>query len=357
MVVLADAGFGKTRLAEELMARATLDGGAALTVRGAEADHLSPWSGLLGLARGGLLETSGIAAAPASAHAAIAAQIPEWGDRFRGAPGVEPTPLPRAFSELIRAAADEQPLLVVAEDSHLLDKESLATLAALTRDLPTAPILMLVTAEPVPSSEVLDSLRARLGRDIPGSTVDLGPLDHGGLAAMARAVFPEYDDQAVERLTRRVAADSAGVPLLAIEILHAVAAGLELDPESGAWPAPYHTLTQTTPGDLPDTVVSAIRIGFNRLSPVAQRVLAAAAALGGRVTGARLARVTGLTLPQVHDATDELEWQRWLVADGRGYVFVAGIVERVVERDMLTPGQRRRIQDADAPAKNPGEPG
>ena len=64
MVVRAEAGFGKTRLAEEMMARATLDGGAALTVRGVEADRLAPWSGLLGLARGGLLETTGIAAAP-----------------------------------------------------------------------------------------------------------------------------------------------------------------------------------------------------------------------------------------------------------------------------------------------------
>ena len=124
--------------------------------------------------------------------------------------------------------------------------------------------------------------------------------------------------------------------------------------ESGTWPAPYHTLTQTTPGDLPDTVVAAIRIGFRRLSPDAQRVLATAAALGGRVTAARLSKVTGLTLPQVHGAADELEWQRWLVADGRGYVFVAGIVERVVERDMLTPGQRRRIQDSDKPTTGRG---
>jgi len=355
VVVAAEAGFGKTRLAEEMVARAALDGAATLAVRGAEADQLAPWSGLLGLARGGLLETTGIAAAPASAHAALAAEIPEWGDRFRGPPGAEPTPLPRAFSELIRAAADEQPLLIVAEDCHLLDRESLTTLASLPRDLPTAPVMMLVTAEPAPPSDLLDALRTRLGRDVPGTAVALGPLDQRALAGMARAVFPGYDANAIDRLTRRVAADSAGVPLLAIELLHAVAAGLELDPASGAWPSPYHTLTQTTPGDLPDTVVSAIRIGFRRLSAEAQRVLAAAAALGGRVTSARLARATGLTPPEVHAAADELEWQRWLVADGRGYQFVARIVERVVERDMLTPGQRRRIQDTDGPARSRGE--
>jgi hypothetical protein len=42
-------------------------------------------------------------------------------------------------------------------------------------------------------------------------------------------------------------------------------------------------------------------------------------------------------------ALDELEWHRWLVAEPRGYSFVARLVRRVVERDMLTPGQRRRV--------------
>jgi len=356
VVILGDSGFGKTRLVEEMIARVALEGGASLTVRGVEADRLAAWSGLLGLARGGLLDTTGIAAAPAAAHAALAAQIPEWGDRFRGAPGAEPTPLPRAFSELIRAAADEQPLLIVADDSHFLDTESLETLAALPRDLPASPILLLVTAEPAPPSATLDALRSRLGRDIPGGTIELGPLLQGDLGAMARAVFPPYDDKAIERLTRRLAADSAGVPLLAIEILHAVAAGLDFERQPGIWPAPYHTLTHTTPGDLPDTVRAAIRVGFRRLSPDAQRVLAAAAALGGRVTSTRLAMATALTIDQVNAAVDELEWQRWLVADGRGYVFVARIVERIVEQDMLTPGQRRRIQESgDTPTDATGE--
>ncbi|HQR17648.1 MAG TPA: ATP-binding protein, partial [Gemmatimonadales bacterium] len=342
-VIRADAGIGKTRLVEELMARVALEGGAVLQVRGAEADRVSPWSGLIGLARGGLLDATGIAAAPTAVHAAFAAHIAEWGDRFRGATREEPAPLPRAFTELVRAASDEQPVLVVADDAHHLDLESLQTLAALPRDVPQAPVLLLLTAEPVVPSDTLDTLQARLGRDIPGVTLGLEPLSHEALGDLARAVFPEYGTEALERLTRRVAADSAGVPLLAVEILHAVSAGLDLDRESGAWPAPYHTLTQTTPGDLPETVVSAIRIGYRRLSEGAQRALAAAAALGGRVTAARVGRAVAMAQEELDAALDELEWQRWLAADGQGYVFVAGIVERVIERDMLTPGQRRRF--------------
>ena len=344
VVVLADAGLGKTRLAEELMARVALEGGITLKVRGVEADRASPWSGLLGVGRGGLLEARGIASAPAPAHAAFAAHITEWGDRYRGAGGVEPVPLPRAFTELVRAASDEQPVLLVADDCHHLDLESLQSLASLPRDVPEAPILLLLTAEPDTPSETLDTLRSQFGRDLRGEVVELDPLTHGALADLTRAVFPHYDEQAIDRLTRRVAADSAGVPLLAIEILHAVSSGLDLQEESGAWPAPFHTLTQTTPGGLPDTVIAAVRVGYRRLSEPAQRALAAAAALGGRVSAEQIGRAADIPQATLSTALDELEWQRWLVADGRGYGFVAGIVERIIERDMLTPGQRRRMR-------------
>jgi DNA-binding SARP family transcriptional activator len=351
VVLLADAGIGKTRLAEELAERVALEGGAVLHVRSVEADRGAPWNGLLAVGRGGLLAARGIASAPASAHAAFAAEIPEWGDKYRGAGGTAPAPLPRAFAELVRAAAEEQPVLIVGDDCHNLDPESLQSLAALPRDLPSAAVMLLLTAEPGLAPEALDVLRARLGHDLPGQTIELGPLPEDALREMASAVFPDYDRKALDRLARRVAADSAGVPLLAIEILHAVASGLNADllEPAGAWPAPYHTLTQTAPGDLPSTVVAAVRTGYRRLSQPAQAALAAAAALGGRVTAEQLGRATGLAADELAAGLDELEWQRWLTSDAAGFVFVAGIVERIIERDMLTPGQRRRIRATGGP--------
>lgn len=344
-LVLGDAGLGKTRLAEELAARISLEGGAVLKVRGVESDAASSWAGLIGLGRGGLLEASGIASAPAPAHTAFAAHIAEWGDRYSGARGEPAAPLSRAFADLVRAAAAEQPVLVMADDCHYLDVESLQSLASLPRDLPDAPVLLLLTAEPSRPSETLDTLRSHFGRDLEGAAVELAPLGTDALADMARAVFPRYDEPAIDRLARRLAADSAGVPLLAIEILHAIASGLPAE-EAGTWPAPYHTLTQTTPGDLPDTVIAAVRIGYRRLSDPAQRALATAAALGGRLRAEEIGRAAGLTAQLLDGALDELEWQRWLVSDGRGYGFVARIVERIIERDMLTPGQRRRMREA-----------
>jgi hypothetical protein len=150
----------------------------------------------------------------------------------------------------------------------------------------------------------------------------------------------------IDRLARRIEADSAGLPLLAVELLTAVALGLELADVGGAWPRPFQTMEQSYPGDLPDSVVAAIRIGFRRLDRDAQGLLAAASVLEPGADTDLLSRATGIEGPAMLEALDELEWNRWLVADRRGYEFVARIVREVIARDMLTAGQRRRILES-----------
>ncbi|MEO7238022.1 MAG: hypothetical protein ABIZ96_05330, partial [Gemmatimonadales bacterium] len=167
---------------------------------------------------------------------------------------------------------------------------------------------------------------------------------------------PGYDPVAIDRVVRRVATDSAGLPLLAVELLRAVALGLDLGTISATWPEPYRTLDQSLPGHLPDAVVAAIRIGVRRLSPAAQRVLAATAVLGDLVPPSLLERALSLEAEEVVRALDELEWQRWVVSEPRGYSFVARIVRQVVERDIVTPGQRRRVLEAvDRESAYPGD--
>src|SRR5205823_5394881 len=99
------------------------------------------------------------------------------------------------------------------------------------------------------------------------------------------------DAMQLERLARRIVADSAGIPLLAVELLNAVAVGLDLQAVRGAWPQPLRTLQQTFPGDLPDAITAAVRVNFHRLSRDAQGVLLAAAGLP--VRGASPATTAG----------------------------------------------------------------
>jgi DNA-binding SARP family transcriptional activator len=351
LVVEGESGMGKSRLLEEVLARARLDGWTVASARAVEAVAEQPWSGALTLARGGLLSATGIGGAPAPALAALAAQLPEWAERFPGAASAGSTwPLGRALSEILRAAAEEQPVVLVVDDAQWLDRESLLALLAALRDLAVAPLVLALGVAPFPPRDDLDELRRHLGREVGGAAVQLGALGPGALVALARRLLPRYTDVELDRVVRRVAIDSAGLPLLAVELLRAVALGLDLGTTPAAWPEPAKTLDQSLPGDLPDAVVAAIRVGFRRLSPEAQKVLAAASIFGDRVSADRLTGALRMTDGRVLEALDELEWHRWLVSEPRGYGFVARIVRQVIERDMLTPGQRRRLLENDAEA-------
>lgn len=345
-LILGDAGTGKSRLAQEVAERAQLDGAAVASARAVEADLAEPWGGLLALADSALLQTPGVAAAPPAALGAFAARLSAWAERFPTAPQEGGPTLGRAFRDVVRAASSEQPCLLLIDDAHWCDRDSLLAVFATLRDLARCPCFLLLTANRHPPRAELDELRSRLPRDVRGASVTLQPLARDDLLLLSRWALPQYDAAALDRVTRRVGTDSAGLPLLAVELLSAVALGLELSTSTCAWPEPLKTLDQTLPGDLPDAVVGAVRVNYRRLSAVAQTVLAAAAVLGDRVSARRLARATGLAIDALHAALDELERESWLVAEPRGYGFVAHVLQAVVARDLVTRGQRDRYQQA-----------
>ena len=346
--VIGDPGMGKSRLGDELAARMRLDGAVTAVIRSVETDVHTPWSGVLGLARGGLLDAAGLASAPPAALAWFASQIAEWADRFparQGSGGGEIAPT-RAFTEVLRAALVEQPVVLLLDDAALLDRESLLALEAVQRDLAKTPLFVLLTVAAQSTRLEIEQLRARVGRDAEGVVVRLGALDFGAILTLARWAVPSYNDGKLDRLVRRVEADSAGLPLLVVELLNAVRDGLDLRRVKGDWPSPLRTLDDSLPGGLPEAVTGAIRVEFHRLSKPAQLVLQAAAVLEDRVTPARLTRATRAERAVVDAALDELEWARWLSAEGRGYSFVAGIVRKVVSQDLVLPGKRRTLLES-----------
>lgn len=268
--------------------------------------------------------------------------MPEWQSRFPSIGGAAGLPLAAALEEVVRAAAEEAPVLLVVDDAQFADSQSLLALEAMLRSLAGSAITMALVTDPGYPREEISRMQARIPRDLAGAAIDLTPLDLGSVRSLCAEVMPQYGPNELDRLARRIATDSAGLPLLVVELLHAVASGLELL-EGAAWPEERHTLTETRPGDLPAAVVGALRVGFHRLSPPARELLKAAAVLGDRVPAEALRKAVGLDPAVATPALDELEWQRWLAAEPRGYSFVAPIAREVVNRDMVTSGQRERI--------------
>jgi len=343
LVVEAESGGGKTRFVEELTTRAAVEGGAIVAMRAVPADLDQPASAILSLARG-LLDVPGVVGANPAALRALAQHAPEWAERFpQKGPESSAWELDAAIAEVLRVTSADRPHVLVCDDAQWIDPASYQTIERLARDLSRAPLLVVLATTPEPAPPKLAELRSRIGRDIPGVAISLGKLSIEAIRELVQWAVSSYTGDALDRLARRVAADSGGLPLLAVEICHAIAQGLDLETKSGAWPHPLRTLDSTFPGDLPDTIVASIRVGFRCLTRPAQQVLIAAAILGERVPAKRIACATGLEAEALHAALDELEWRRWLVAEARGYVFVARIVRDVVARDMVTEGERQRI--------------
>jgi len=343
LVVEGDAGSGKSRLVHEILARARLDGAAVISMRGVEGDGDVPGSGLLNLALDGLLAARGVAGATPAALAALATRAPEWAERFPPTGGTTPLPLPAAFGDILQAITEEQPVMIAVDDAHWIDRDSLVALLKYLRDLEQARFALLLTTTPTRTPDELERVRATIGRDTQGAVVTLKPWGKESLTELARWYLPQYSDTELDRVVRRLVIDSAGLPLLAVEILHAISLGMELRDQASAWPEQFRTLDETLPGDLPDAIRAAIRLGYRRLSEECQTILAAIAVMGKRSTTEEIAEATGLTVPRLHRQLDVLEWERWLVSDARGYSFVARVPRDVVAQDMVTEGQRQRF--------------
>lgn len=343
VLVLGEPGFGVSRLLHELGRRARLKGASVARVAAVDADRSMPLGGVIGLAEGGLLDAPGIAAVPSACIASLAARSARWVERFPATtPGGE-IPVDVALGEVVAASAEERPVLLLLDDAHRLDDETLRTLPGLLRRWEALPVTLVLGASPAEPRPALDELRARLGRDHAGVAVSLGPLTVRALRELAAHLMPDYGVADLDRVVRRIVAGSGGIPLLALELLRAIGRGLELAPQTRPWPESFRTLDDSLPGELPDNLVAAVRINFRRLSPPARELLVAATVLPERFDAAGLARVTGRTTSDVEAALDELEASGWVSAEGRGYSFVARLMRRLVGEEMLTLGQRQRL--------------
>lgn len=313
LVLLGDAGVGKSRLADEIASEAIAEGGRVLTGNCHESEQVLPFSPWIDALRTGEVVT-GIAAMPELApawRAELARLLPELVE-----PGVEPVTtsesslrLFEAMMELVQRLAARQPLVVLLEDLQWADESSLRLFAFVARRITRIRVLLLGTAraEDLATTPLLREILDEMERDGPAARVEVGPLSERETRELVQALLTTGQRRRATAIARRVWATSEGNPLVIVETMRALQDG-----RLGAPPAGL---------GIPERVRRMIVGRLDRLAPSSRRLAAAAAVIGRPVSFALLRRTAGLSESAAAEGVEELVRRRVFSAAGEEFAF------------------------------------
>ncbi|HEV2812685.1 MAG TPA: AAA family ATPase, partial [Solirubrobacteraceae bacterium] len=331
--VTAESGVGKTRLVDELAARAKADGvrvlfGECIELGAGELPYAPIVTALRPFARGAdpVLD----ALAP-GARAELAQLLPELGEiRAASVDTTTATPQARLFEALLgllERLGREAPVLLVVEDLHWADRSTRDFLVFLSRALCRERVLVVGTyrSDELHRRHPLRPVVAELERSERGRRIALSPFTREELAAQLTDILgAEPERSLVDRLLAR----SEGNPLFAEELLAAGRDGR---------------------GELPPTLRDALILRVEALPDAAQELLRVVAA-GQRVDHDVLGEVSGVQGRPLREALRETVANGLLVAgdDGR-YAFRHALLREAVVDDLL-PGEQTELHLALAEA-------
>ncbi|TMQ02637.1 MAG: hypothetical protein E6J91_50865 [Deltaproteobacteria bacterium] len=322
LVIVSPPGMGRSRLLAECASRLALEGAQLLQIRPAKNDHDAAWSSLRFLIRAGVVDLRGLAGAHPDALGVLAGLAPEIADRFAPRQVRDIADMATALASVLGAAAEEQPLAIAIDDAHWADGMSLAALGAALGQLKASPVTLLLTvAQDVgqPPPELLQ-LESDVGRALPGVVVRLRALSKDDLAQLVAALAPWCRDNAErERLTRRIAYETAGNPFLAVTLLGALAKPGNFQKDMVTWPPPGGTIDAPLPFSVPAVARHAIAMRISELTPTNVRVLSAASVCGQALDLELIAQVAESPRHDVEQTLPACERRYLIHFDGRRY--------------------------------------
>jgi len=215
VVVTGEAGVGKTRLVSEAAGQARERGQAVLAGRSTPTDRVSPLRPLGEALLDGLRDRRPPDDPVLAPYLpALGTLVPHWaaGPAF---PAVPPAPvvLAEAMLRVLRWLSSGRGAILVLEDMHWADRETLGVLAYLADHVAAFPVAVVLT---VRSDEPGSSgLGSALTRD--PLYLHLGPLADSQVAAMAAACLGV--EAAPETILAGLRRNAAGLPLLVEDLV------------------------------------------------------------------------------------------------------------------------------------------
>jgi DNA-binding SARP family transcriptional activator/tetratricopeptide (TPR) repeat protein len=304
VLVVGEAGIGKTRLAEALTADAASAGAVVLQARCYETERslfLQPVVEALlpAVTRLPAADLRHLLGDDASAFAML---VPEAAAVLGPMPAEQVAvdlQRQRAFHSVLaflRELAARNPVLLALDDLQYAGQSTIELVHYLGRHAGGARLLVIATVRAENDAEVGAALAAVAGR------VEVGPLGADAVALLARRAGQAG-------LADRILRQTRGHTLFVVEVLRALAEG-----DSG----------------LPESLRSAVQARARRLGAGAEQLLRAAAVLGAAVDPATVARLAGVP-PAVALSHCELALQaRLLVPAGRDFEFANDLIREAL---------------------------
>jgi DNA-binding CsgD family transcriptional regulator len=261
----------------------------------------------------------------------LARLVPAWGTHTGGVAEADQSPLlvGEAVVRLLRVLGGDAGCLLVLEDLHWADPETLAVVDYLAETLSTERVLCLATTRPQrPSgvSELLDRLRSRRT----GTVIPLDPLAEPDRLGMVAACLSGADIPS--EVPAFVAEHSDGLPLLVEELLAGLVSSGSLVRRDDRW-STTGRLTPSLPGSFADSVRSRLQA----LDRCGRDVLAAAAVLGRRFDWDLLAEVAAVEAATVLDVLRQAVAAQLVVVDGQRFRFRHALTREAVLAELLPP--------------------
>ena len=346
-LIEGEAGIGKTRLAEEFVAR---HGGLVLLGAARELEQSIPYQPLVAALRAlvarpdwpALRERLGLEPLWLAEAARLLPELAR-AEQAAAPPPARPDEarLWEGVARLMLALARLAPVALVLDDLHWADASTLGLLGYLLRRIEGVPLRILATARPAAPSTPLGALVTALTREGRLERMALRRLTPGETEALARSLSPAAASELAAWLQR----SAEGNPYIIDELVRLARAEGILTPE-GAVDARALLATPV----VPQTVYSLIEARLARLSDAARRVLDAAVAAGREFEFELVARAAGLSESAALDALDELRAARLLeqLPDGR-LRFDHTLTMEVAYREVGEPRHRalhRRLAEA-----------
>jgi predicted ATPase/DNA-binding SARP family transcriptional activator len=318
VLISGEAGIGKTRLCEEMEAWVSRQGMTTASARCYAAEGRLPYAPVTAWLRSEAIQASALTLDPVFLTE-IARLLPELQTQRSDVP--RPRELREAwqrqhfFEALARALlAARQPLLLLLDDLHWCDAETLEWLHYLFRSAPYARLLLLGTVraeEVLPEHALVASLRTWQPDDLV-TELTLEPLSSSETTSLAEQVAGHPLDDATIRTLQR---ETEGNPFFVIEMVRAgtLARQRQEQPESASADQPRPLLTQSTPR-LPPTVQTVLAARLGQLSQEARDLAGLAAIIGREFSFTVLSRASGKPEEELVRGLDEL-WQRRIVRE------------------------------------------